>query len=228
MGEQGFRRRRGGRSHPGLALAGLAVAFAFAGCGGPAPSPVATPVATSVPGTGPTAGATTPSPPPTPATPTPAQAATSPPTSAPTASPTPALTPRPTLDRASAPAVVAAIVAALRDGDGGALADFMGSTHVVGYWASEGVSLARTEAAALLLDELGPAASVQVAAGVDPALVAGPSWEQMFGPDVHVAAAAAVEGWGQAGTGRAVIYLVETAGGELSWFGTLINREGHV
>ncbi|MCU0483672.1 MAG: hypothetical protein MUC54_05285 [Chloroflexi bacterium] len=121
-----------------------------------------------------------------------------------------------------------AIVAALEGRDAPALAAFMGPTHVIGYWASEGLSLPRAEAAALLFDELGPGDSVAAAPDVDPAMVAGPSWEQLFGPDVDVAAAFVVRGLGPTGTGAAVIYLVASGDDELTWYGTLVNRTGHV
>lgn len=173
---------------------------------GPSAAPVLSPVAgaTTVPSASPSSPAR--------ATPSPARA-----------TPTPA----PAVDRTSPAAAFTELALRLRAHDAGALASWMGPTFVIGYWASEGVSLAPGPAVERLLAEIGPSAAVAYDPHSDPAAIVGDGWQDMFGPDQEIAAGGVLKGWGATGAGAAVAYLVETDG-QLVWIGVVINPAGHL
>lgn len=152
-------------------------------------------------------------------------------TVAPTAPPGTATSPPPSpgpTDVTSVGAVTQAIVAGLHEGDADRLAGLMGTSFVIGYWASEGDAYPPSVAAQLLLDERGPDGSVELRPENDPAAVVGQGWQDMFGPAVTVEAAFVLDGWGDDGHGTAVAYLTRADTGRLVWYGIVINRLGRV
>lgn len=106
------------------------------------------------------------------------------------------------------------------------LPGFMGDPFIIGYWGSEGVSLAPEEAVATIQDTMlaadpsaYPLAFVTDQSQFPP--LQGMPVEGMFGPDVALAHIVYSEGWGEDGQGAALIFIAQEPSGGFYWHGMI-------
>ena len=108
---------------------------------------------------------------------------------------------------------------------------FIGDPFVIGYWQSEGVAIPRDQAYQQLTEQYLPSPE-EVVIITDreeyPDLFGTPV-EDIFGPDVEVAATLYSKGWGEDGQGEAILYIArcheETYDGYF-WYGMLYAGNG--
>jgi hypothetical protein len=155
------------------------------------------------------------------------QPATLEPTSAPQVTPVPATatTPAETTATPMEPVgtldeFIARLQTAVAGRDVTLLESLMADPFNIGYWLSEGVSLAPPEAADQLLNNLlaGEASVTWADPGLDLApLLQGQPPATMLGPDKQVAAALLSYGWGPDGNGEAVQFITVQPDGTYKW-----------
>jgi hypothetical protein len=109
---------------------------------------------------------------------------------------------------------------------------FIGNPFVIGYWQSEGVSIPRDQAYQQLTDYLLPSpeeAFVTTDKAEYPSEydLYGMSVEDMWGPDVDVAATLFSKGWGEDGQDEAILIIARCQGDTYDayyWYGMLYGR----
>lgn len=121
------------------------------------------------------------------------------------------------------PDAVSLILELLADGDYASLEPLLGDPFIIGYWLSEGQSLAPAEVIPMLETNLLPdPESVTFTrdreqfpdlGGVDPV--------QLFGPDAGIVDLAYSQGWGNEALGEAILTFAEDADGQLFWHGLI-------
>ena len=99
---------------------------------------------------------------------------------------------------------------------------FINDPFMVGYWASEGVTMTPSEAMTLFANNLLPPTDAEMTFTTDPAQfppLAGMPPENMFGPNVKVAQLVYSEGWGADGLGAALLYFAQDQCAGYYWHG---------
>jgi hypothetical protein len=115
------------------------------------------------------------------------------------------------------------LITALNARDDAALIAAMGDAFVIGLWRSEGITVPPEEAPQQIYNYLPEGAVIERNTDPDdfPTLDGMPP-AQMFGPDVAVEDILYTTGWGEDGSGEALLYVARDASGDLYWHGMVI------
>jgi hypothetical protein len=113
------------------------------------------------------------------------------------------------------------IIAALNSRDDAALIAAMHDPFMVALWRSEGFSVSPNDAPQQIYNYLPEGAQVQHITDTFPTLD-GIDPTQMFGPDVAVEDVLYTTGWGDDGSGEALIFIARDANDELYWHGLVV------
>jgi hypothetical protein len=117
---------------------------------------------------------------------------------------------------------------AIRSGNTQPLASMMTDPFLIGFWRSEGLSLAPQEAFLQITNALLPEETQKLHFTIDrgqfPHLEGQPV-EGIFGPDQEYALIVFSQGWGPEGNGEALLYFVQEPEGSFRWKALLIANQ---
>lgn len=117
------------------------------------------------------------------------------------------------------------IIGALNGRDDAALSAAMHDPFMMGLWRSEGFPVSPNDAPQQIYNYLPEGALVQHITDTFPALD-GMDPTRMFGPDVAIEDVLYTTGWGEDGSGEALIFIARDANGDLYWHGLLVAPTG--
>jgi len=122
------------------------------------------------------------------------------------------------------------VIDGIRSRNLSALHGYMANPFAIGYWGSEGRSASREEITAELAEQrLPPDPSSPMTFTIDQSQfppLGGQPPRELFGPDANIVTVIYSEGWGQDGTGAAMLFIARNQSGAYYWHG-MIYSDGH-